>query len=550
MDGKYYIVILCFFVLGIIVFFSKIEKRKVKNRIHNSWGKFPVSRVADSQESIHAGWQATKKVTVEKSEIDDLTWNDLDLWKLFEQINATGTSLGSEYLYGLLRKNKWEEDKQKEFRGLVDYFFINEQEREKVQYRLFKIGKKKFNLVNTYLTKNKYSFLKFSWLFYSMSFLTLFFLIGIIVTQSTSFVMIFVFLICMNIIVYYLLKSKLEAELNAMNYLANLLVVSKGLGKEKFPSHKKVMELSANFKNIRYFGFVFNEKEVSDSQILFDYLCIAFMLPFVGYNLVVYQLKKYNQQALELVEMIGKIDAAIGVANYQTLLPFYTLPEFTTKPMLEATETYHPLLETPVANNVHLKSFNLVTGSNASGKSIYVKSVAINGVLAQTIGIVCGRQWKMFPGEIYSSMAIEDNLFEGDSYFVAEVKSVKRILDRIETGHFCYVFIDEILKGTNTIERIASSSEIIKWLTERDCLGYIATHDIELTYILGERCHNIHFREEIVGDRSVQFNYLLHQGPSKTKNAIRLLEVLNYPNQVVSNAKNLGNRFEKTGKWS
>ncbi|RTK47956.1 DNA mismatch repair protein MutS, partial [Enterococcus faecalis] len=95
------------------------------------------------------------------------------------------------------------------------------------------------------------------------------------------------------------------------------------------------------------------------------------------------------------------------------------------------------------------------------------------------------------PGHVITSMAVEDDLFEGDSYFVAEIKSIKRLLDTVATNQRCYCFVDEILKGTNTVERIAASASIIHWLRAYPSLAFVATHDIELTEILKNDCCNI-----------------------------------------------------------
>lgn len=146
-------------------------------------------------------------------------------------------------------------------------------------------------------------------------------------------------------------------------------------------------------------------------------------------------------------------------------------------------------------------------------------------------------------------MAVEDDIFEGDSYFVAEIKSVKRVLDLVETNVPCFCFIDEILKGTNTIERIAASSSMVHWLKDYPSLAFIATHDIELTEVLRESCANVHFEEQVTGKNGVTFDYLLKEGPARTRNAIRLLEVLNYPETVIATAKKEANYFDQHHAW-
>jgi DNA mismatch repair ATPase MutS len=200
-------------------------------------------------------------------------------------------------------------------------------------------------------------------------------------------------------------------------------------------------------------------------------------------------------------------------------------------------------------NPVDWQQTTLVTGSNASGKSTYVKSIAISCILAQTIQTAIAEKFVMQPGHVLTSMAVEDNISEGDSYFVAEIKSVKRLLDKIATKEYCYCFVDEILKGTNTVERIAASSSIVAWLSQTNSLSMVATHDIELTEMLKTTCENWHFSEQIDEDEGISFDYRVKKGAAKTRNAIALLSVLEYPDTIVTNAKHAAQHFDEQRTW-
>jgi len=144
-------------------------------------------------------------------------------------------------------------------------------------------------------------------------------------------------------------------------------------------------------------------------------------------------------------------------------------------------------------------------------------------------------------------MAVRDNIAEGDSYFIIEIKSLKRILDKVKETT-CTCFVDEILKGTNTIERIAASASILKYLHNIDCLCITASHDIELTHILSNEYDNYHFREYITDD-GIHFDYKLKEGPSKTKNAIKLLHYMNFDSKIVEAAENMVNKFINFKTW-
>ena len=113
----------------------------------------------------------------------------------------------------------------------------------------------------------------------------------------------------------------------------------------------------------------------------------------------------------------------------------------------------------------------------------------------------------------------------------------------------CICFIDEILRGTNTIERIAASSRVLLDLSARNCICMAATHDIELTSILEGIYDNYHFREEIT-DNDVVFDYKLHKGKSRTKNALKLLKLMGFDNAIVAKAEKAARDFEMKGMWS
>jgi DNA mismatch repair ATPase MutS len=140
-------------------------------------------------------------------------------------------------------------------------------------------------------------------------------------------------------------------------------------------------------------------------------------------------------------------------------------------------------------------------------------------------------------------MAMRDDLLAGESYFTAEVKSLKRIIDLMQKYH-CTCFIDEILRGTNTIERIAASTAVLEYLHSQDCLCIVASHDIELTNILADKFDNYHFCEQIANDE-VNFDYKLKSGPSTTRNAIKLLSLLGFDPEIVKSAENLSFEYDK-----
>ncbi|MHB8064091.1 MAG: MutS-related protein, partial [Ruminiclostridium sp.] len=211
-------------------------------------------------------------------------------------------------------------------------------------------------------------------------------------------------------------------------------------------------------------------------------------------------------------------------------------------------ELYHPLIEKPVSNTLELSKTILVTGSNASGKSTFLKSVAINAIFAQTIYTCLAKDYSSTFFNVYSSMALNDNLEAKESYYIVEIKSLKRIIEGLNDDVPCLCAIDEVLRGTNTIERIAASSEIMHFIANNNCICLCATHDIELAQILGSDVENYHF-QEFFDEETIKFDYRIYPGKATTRNAIKLLKILGYDENIVNSAEQRAQLFTANGYW-
>jgi DNA mismatch repair ATPase MutS len=146
-------------------------------------------------------------------------------------------------------------------------------------------------------------------------------------------------------------------------------------------------------------------------------------------------------------------------------------------------------------------------------------------------------------------MALRDNMLNGESYFIAEIKSLKRIFSRVNSEITCLCVIDEVLRGTNTIERIAASSQLLHALSRENTCIFAATHDIELTYILSDVFSNKHFEEDI-NDDDIIFDYKIKDGRATSRNAIKLLKIMGFSSDIIKNANDAVEVFERQNKWT
>lgn len=520
------------------------EKKKLK-KIRKEWASGEFSSPEVDFNSISSYWTNKKRNTTIYDGVDEQTWADLGMNEVFNKLNYTQSSVGSEYLFNQLREI--EPDKKHNNEDLYLLLSENAPLREKVLLILTTLGKENYTDSSSFFLNLKESEIKNTYVYVVLALLPIASLLLLFLSVKYG-ILCFIGSLLLNGIVYYRNKTKIENNLHSVGYVASIIFAGKRIASlknlELTPYTKGLKDSILPLKRIVAFNRIATLGSNGSGELdsLFEYVRILFLLDFISYNKIIQTISLHQKEYKEVWTMIGKLDAAIAVSFYRHTLDRYCTPSFTDQEELTFEELAHPLLEKPVTNSSSLRKCTLITGSNASGKSTYIKAIAINAILAQTINTVIAKSWTMKPSYIVTSMAVQDNVLNGDSYFIAEIKSLQRIIRLITEGKPCISFIDEILKGTNTIERIAASASIMEWLSLNKGINLLATHDIELTEIAESIYDNYHFREKVEGGE-VQFDYKVHEGPSMSRNAIKLLEILGYPDEITNRSVVLAQNF-------
>lgn len=532
---------------------SSIKRRKAaENAIRKSWGKR--ARYNGTDESFNYISHYAKMNPAE-SAIDDITWNDLGMDEVFKAINNTNSSVGQEYLYKMLREPVADNEKLHELDRLADEFTANEKERIIIQKIFRCMGKSRKVAVADYISyimdikqgSNVVHFI--AWMFLTASVLVTIFVtpvLGIwLIIASVAF----------SIITYYKYKARIENYFKCINIIVKMASASEDICDSNIeflaPECDRLKNILKNFAKITKGSWMIESGNVDGSlaEVVLDYLRMITHMDIVRFNKMTKLITARSEDAYNLIDTLGFIEASIAVASFRESLPFYCKPEFRDGNNMSVKDVYHPLIDNPVCNSISTYRNVLLTGSNASGKSTFLKTIAINSILAQTIGTSLSKEYKAPVYRIYSSMALRDDLANSDSYYIVEIKSLKRILDAVNrTGQPVLCFIDEVLRGTNTVERIAASSEILKNLNTDRVLCFAATHDVELTTILKDCYDNYHFQEEVTEDE-VKFDYKLYDGPATTRNAIKLLNVIGYDKNIIKGAEQRAMHFLTEGNW-
>lgn len=538
------------------VMLSENKRRKLflQQKLKNAWGQ--ISDREYTYEDFHHISQFFHKREKEGFFIDDITWNDLDMDRIFMLLNQTFSAVGGDCLYDILRKPVFEEKELKYRNRLMLFFAKNQEIREQVQTILASVRKSGSNSIyeNIHVTTE----VNIKGKNVQIGFCSAFFLsLLVFILAPNPGVFLFLLVCVVNIGAYMTQKQEVDAYLSSFRNVLQLLEAYKKLEKLKIPELEAAMARGIPAQK-RLAGFQKRSSLVIDRSstggglegMLMDYIRMLTHIDLIKFQDMMKSMKENRKELEELIYTLGYIDSMISIASFRETLPYYTCPEFREekRAYMDVENLYHPLIENPVANSISAKGGILVTGSNASGKSTFLKNIAINSIFAQTIYTCTASSYCAPYFQVMTSMALRDDLGSGESYYIVEIRSLKRILDAAKSGENLLCIIDEVLRGTNTIERIGASSQILANICKNNVLSFAATHDIELSYMLQEYYENYHFEEE-VREKDVVFNYLLKKGRVTTRNAIRLLEMIGYDKTLIEEAKRAVEEFEASGSW-
>ena len=241
--------------------------------------------------------------------------------------------------------------------------------------------------------------------------------------------------------------------------------------------------------------------------------------------------KKYGPDIETWTDVLSEADALISMANYRFNHPAYCLPVICQDRLLDTEEIGHPLLksERNVTNDFSIRSLHqiaIVTGANMAGKSTFLRTIGVNLILAQSGNVVCSRYFAFQPMTLFTSMRTTDSLSKDTSYFHAELLRLQQLVNIAQQEDKVFIILDEMLKGTNSVDKLNGSLAFLKRILSYPISGLVATHDLalgELTDDFPEHFFNVCF--EIVHSGSqITYDYKLHPGISSNMNASILLK--------------------------
>lgn len=360
-------------------------------------------------------------------------------------------------------------------------------------------------------------------------------------TDSDAAFRIFYTSFIVNLIIAFSFGKKISSQLSVSSSVTKVLQSYKRqlqlIEDEEFNS-LLLQQYQQNLKNDKLPASVLLSRLAS----LFEYLetiinlLVSVVLNglFLFHIHVLYRLgnwkKEHATQIRGWLKLIGEVEALCSFANLAYNNPSFCIPVISEAPALKGFQIGHLLLreQKRVYNDVSFsqQKFVILTGSNMSGKSTFLRTLGINLVLARAGSVVCAREFYFYPFHVFVSMRITDSLQESESFFYAELKRLQAIMRYVEEGNITFVILDEILRGTNSNDKRNGTIGLIRKMTKQNTFGIIATHDVVVADLIKEYpdyIANKAFESQIINDELI-FDYKLKDGVCTALSASYLMK--------------------------
>lgn len=474
----------------------------------------------------------------EEYTIDDDTWSDMDMDRVYEKLDRTYSTPGESVLYYMLRNPLKDEERLKKRDKLIEVLKNDSNLREKLLCVFFELStdvKNTFlDMIESELVVNKFKYYLYTLLGKVVPIIS----IILIILFREKYALMIMASSSLNMFINFRERETIKSR--GIVYLRDIIKASKKISNIKNNDIKEYIDnIKGNLKEVKdidrstlFIGII------NMWQGFFEVISTLFLIEECAYYKISGVLKEKKKYIMNIFYTVGELEAILAISGYQkNLKNSYVKPSFTKEVSLNITEGVHPLLDSPVANSISIKDKGIVlTGTNMSGKSTFLRMLGINILLSQTFYFALAKEYKASFFNIVSSISPNDDLSKGKSYYMAEAEGILRIVNALKKELPVFCPIDEIFRGTNPIERIAMSAEILTYINNGRTVPIVATHDRELVDILKDSYEFYYFSEDVDNENGLNFDYKLKSGVSQTRNAIRLLDYIGYPKEVTEGA--------------
>ncbi len=484
--------------------------------------------------------------------LSDKTCNDLDFEELFKFLDRTTSKVGQQYFYNNLRTIEISPQKTKLNEEIIEVFSKDSDLRIKIQSQLERLSKYDVYRIPELFQKEHPKPPKWFFVVKLLSFTSLLSLI--LLFFYPQFLLVFIGVFVINFMIHLWNKQNLLSIIDAIPQLLRLNGIASyihtiGKLKELDPNLSASIKTINLVKNRMSFLKLETKLQGEFESIAWMFLelfkIISLLEPLLLFG-VLNRLNTKREEIANVFEFVGRIDMLISIASLRKGLESFCIPRIHgNDKKIKASEIYHPLIINCTTNNIDVSGKSvLLTGSNMAGKTSFIRTIGLNLITGLTIN-TCFAKSLCFPvARIFSAIRISDDLMNDKSYYFEEVLTIKRMIAESENNKTNLFLLDEIFKGTNTVERISAGKAVLSFLAKNGNIVFVSTHDMELTEMLSKE-YKLFYFSETINENTVGFDYKLKEGDLRNRNAIRILEINGYPNEVVDEAISISKELDK-----
>jgi hypothetical protein len=477
--------------------------------------------------------------------VDDRTWRDLDFDDVFAKIDHTLSRVGQQYLYAMLRAPHGTREPMDRLHSVALELESDAESLGRCRTALGRVDDPRAGFLVDLIFGNLPERPRFWWIF---PLLTITSISCLVWTFFDSRALVAVIAMCVvNVVSQLFLRRRMETFLSAIHEIPTFIESSRSIGALQLDSCSPELatlrdgarQLSLLYGTTKWLKFEPGQESSEALTLVYSYTNLLVLGDVNAFVFGINAARHAQPLLREMYAALGYMDAVQSLIEIRRRARQWCVPEFTVQTLqadantesasrktLSVSGIVHPLVVDAVPNTLTIDGTSvLITGSNMSGKTTFVRALGINAILAQTINTVFGQSWHAPFLAVGASIGREDSVLEGKSYYLAEVESVRRLVRAKNDGLQHLFLLDEIFRGTNTPERVAGAYAVLEYLT----------HDTELREMLGADFTSRHFREN-VADRQLTFDFIMRDGSATTRNAIALLELMEYPPELVATA--------------
>lgn len=543
-------------LIGLGAVIARRSRARALERLRARWGQ-PVSRKR-RMDAIAASHQSRLSSMGSRASLDSRTWDDLNLDAVFECLDRTESTLGQHALYHRIRTAPVAE-KLEVFELLVSRFAGDRRSRERAQTALSRLRDPHGYDLWWLARANAIETRPWYVLFPVLTAATALLLVAALI--QPQFTPALIAIVLGNVGVRYATDRRIGMLAAAFRQIAPIVRTAEAL---RFLDSDDVRPLvgaiQAETPSLRRLKTI--ARWISGDplmlpigagplavmigdvvNVLYEYLNLAFLLDANGVYFGARELRAHHNALMRVIAAMGEVDAAISTASFRAERRDWTRPIFRQPgASAELIDIRHPLLIEAVPNSVSLIAGRgvLITGSNMSGKSTFLRTVGVTAVLAQTLNTCLASEYHAPVFNVRSYIGRSDDLLTGKSYYVAEVETLLELVAASVDAAQHLFLLDELFRGTNAVERIAAGQAVLLELVSHSTRSnrhvvLAATHDGELVDLLPERYSPFHFGDA-VGPDGLIFDYQMRPGPATTRNAIALLRIHGAPQELIKRA--------------